>query len=210
VRHPAAQPLGRHVHQFDLVGSAYDLIGQGLVLRHSGDLLDHVVEGFQVLDVQRGDHVDAGVEECLDVLPAFGVAALAGHVGVRELVDDRHLRAPGEQRGEVHILEQSAAVGAGRPGDAVRAVEHRLGVRAPVALREPHHHVRPAGGTASSLVEHAVGLADSRGSSEVDLQSSGPSVTHRRRRAPLTGSTPLSPGFPSPKEALSRAGRRGC
>ena len=53
VRHPAAQPLGRHVHQLDLMGPADDLIGHRLVLRHPGDLLDDVVEGFEVLDVER-------------------------------------------------------------------------------------------------------------------------------------------------------------
>ena len=39
VRHPAAQRLGRHVDQLDLVGAADHLVGHGLPLRHAGDLL---------------------------------------------------------------------------------------------------------------------------------------------------------------------------
>ena len=94
VRHPAAQRLGRHVDHLDLVGGADDGVGHGLPLRHPGDLLDHVVEGFQVLDVDRGDHVDPGVEQFLHVLPALLVAR-SGHVGVRELVHQGDLRDAG-------------------------------------------------------------------------------------------------------------------
>jgi hypothetical protein len=42
-----------------------------------------------VLHVQGGEHVDAGVEQLLHVLPALGVAR-ARRVGVRELVDQQH------------------------------------------------------------------------------------------------------------------------
>ena len=94
-------------------------------------------------------------------LPSLGVAAVAEDVAVGELVDDRDLWSAREDRGQVHLLEMATAVGAGGTGDDLQAVEHRLGARAPVVLREPHHHVRPAGGTAPPLVEHAVGLADS-------------------------------------------------
>jgi len=44
------------------------------------------------------------VEQRLDVLPALLVAR-AGHVCVGKLVDQRHRRAPGQDRVEVHLLE---------------------------------------------------------------------------------------------------------
>ncbi len=44
VRHAAAQRLGRHVDQFDLVGAAHELVGDGLPLPHPGDRLDDVAE----------------------------------------------------------------------------------------------------------------------------------------------------------------------
>ena len=74
VRHPAPQRLGRHVDQLDLVGAAHDLVRDRLALRDAGDPLDDVVERLEVLDVDGGDDVDAGVEELLDVLPALLVA----------------------------------------------------------------------------------------------------------------------------------------
>ena len=73
-----AQRLGGHVLQLDLVGRADDRVGHRLALRHAGDLLDHVVERLQVLDVDGGDDVDAGGQQLLDVLPALGVAGARG------------------------------------------------------------------------------------------------------------------------------------
>jgi hypothetical protein len=133
----------------------------------------------ETLHIDGGDDVDAGGEEFIDVLPALGVAPAAGHVAVRELVDDRHLRASEVDRAEVHLFELPALVGALSPLDDLQAVEHRLGARAPVALGEPHHHIGAPGGPAPCLVEHAVGLADARGRPEADLQSSASYVVHR-------------------------------
>ena len=68
------QRLGGHVLQLDLVGRADDGVRHGLALRYAGDLLDHVVDRLQVLDVDGGDDVDPGSQQLLDVLPALGVA----------------------------------------------------------------------------------------------------------------------------------------
>jgi len=52
-----------------------------------GDVgLDDVVEAVEVLNVQRGQHIDARVEQFLDVLPALGVAR-SRDIGVRDFVD---------------------------------------------------------------------------------------------------------------------------
>src|SRR6185437_10593370 len=110
VRHPAPQRFRRHVDQLDLVGGPDHGVGDGLALRHAGDLLDHVVERFQVLDVDGGDDVDAGVQQVLHVLPALGVPG-TGDVGVRQLIDERDLGPAGEDGVEVHLFEGGAAVG---------------------------------------------------------------------------------------------------
>ena len=169
VGHAPAQRLRGLVDQFDLVGGAHDLVRDGLALRHAGDLGDGVVEGFQVLHVHRGDDVDPGGEQFLDVLPALGVAG-AGDVGVRELVDDRDLGVPGQHRVDVHLGERGAAVGDGLAGDDLQPVEHRLGVRPVVGLHEPDHHVGAAFGAPLGLVQHVVGLADARCGAQVDPQ----------------------------------------
>ena len=118
VRHPAAQRLGRHVDQLDLVGGADHLVGHGLPLPDAGDPLHLVVERLEVLDVDGGDDVDAGGPDLLDVLGAL-LAWAAGHVGVRELVDADHGRLAGDDRVGVHLGERRASwsrrPAAGRP-----------------------------------------------------------------------------------------------
>jgi hypothetical protein len=58
---------------------------------HAGDPLDDVVERLQVLNVERGEHGAARVEDLLHVLPVLRVPR-TGRVGVRELVDEHDLR----------------------------------------------------------------------------------------------------------------------
>ena len=167
VRHPAPQRLRGHVDQLDLVSGAHHGIRDRLPLRDAGDLLHHVVEGLEVLDVDGGDHVDAGVEQLLDVLPALLVTR-SGHVGVRELVDQGDLRVTGQHSVEVHLLEPGPPVGHQLPRDRLQAVDQRLGVRAPVRLGEGDHHFRAALGPPVALAQHGEGFADPRGSAQVD------------------------------------------
>ncbi|GFE27572.1 hypothetical protein Sliba_80250 [Streptomyces nigrescens] len=104
VRHATAQCLGRHVDQFDLVGAADDLVGNGLPLRDPGDLLYNVVERLKMLDIDGGDDVDARGEQLFDVLPALGVAP-AGDVAVSQLVYQGDLWTAGESTVESNSLK---------------------------------------------------------------------------------------------------------
>ena len=179
VHYPPAQRLRGHVDQLDLVGPAHDLVGDGLLLRHPGDLLDDVVDRFQVLDVDGGDHGDAGVEQLLDVLPAFGVGA-AGHVGVGELVDQRDLRMPGQHSLGVELGEARPPVGQHPPGDDLQAFEQLGDARPAVRFDEADDDVGAPGEPAPALVEHRVGLADAGGRAQVD-----PELASRHRPPPF-------------------------
>ena len=168
-REPRADRLDGEVDELQLVGAAHDLVRDRLSLRDAGDLLDHVVERLEMLDVEVGDDVDPRVEQLLDVLPALLVAA-ARHVGVRELVDERQLRTTREERVEVHLLEGRVAVGDGRAGDDLEVADLLGGPLPPVRLDEAHDDVLAARPAAATLVEHRVGLADAGGGAEVDPQ----------------------------------------
>ena len=54
------QVVGRQVDQLDGVGAVENRIRHGLAHAHVRDLRDHVVQAFDVLDVDRGIDVDAG------------------------------------------------------------------------------------------------------------------------------------------------------
>ena len=161
VRHPAAQRLRGHVDQLDLVGGPDHPVRHGLLLRYAGDLLDHVVDRLEVLDVDRRDHVDPGGQQLVDVLPALLVPA-ARHVGVRQLVDQRDLGPPGQHGVEVHLGEAGAAVVDDPPRHDLQAVEHLGGVLPAVGLDEADHHVGAAVQPPLALAQHLVGLARRR------------------------------------------------
>ena len=82
-----------------------DRVGDRLAHAHAAELGDLVVERLEVLDVQRREHVDAGVEHVRDVLVALGVLE-PGRVRVRELVDQAQLGGASQDRGQVHLLER--------------------------------------------------------------------------------------------------------
>jgi len=215
VRHPPAQRLGGHVDELYLVGGPHHGVGYGLPLRHPGDLLDDVVERLQVLDVDRGDHVDAGVEQLLDVLPALFVAR-AGHVGMRELVDQRDLRLAGEHRVGVHLLERGAAVRQLLARDDLEPVEQRRGLLPRVRLSERDDDIRPALAAAVPLAKHGVRLPHTRGGAQVNPQlpawrsaaisssghTSNSAATYLVTPTPLTPSmhraAPTTPSAPPP------------
>jgi hypothetical protein len=167
VRHAAAQRLRGHVDQLDLLGGADHRVGHGLALFDAGDLGDHVVERLQVLDVDRGQHVDAGVEQFVHVLPALGVAR-AGDVGVCELVDDGDLGPAGEDGVDIHLGEPRAPVLHVATRHDLQVGEHGLGVLAPMGLDEGDDHVGAALGAPVGLFEHGVRLADARGGAQED------------------------------------------
>ena len=169
MRHPAAQRLGGHVDKLDLVRGPDRGVGHGLPLWHPGDLLDHVGHGLKVLDVDRGDHVDARVEQLGDVLPALGVPR-ARHVRVRELVDKRDLRLAVEYRVDVHLFPLAAPVGQLLARDHLKPGDQRRRLCSPVRLGKRDNHVRPPLRPPVPLGEHGVRLADPGSGAEVNPQ----------------------------------------
>jgi len=56
------QRLRAQVDQLDLIGEIEDGVGHGFLHAHPGDLVHRVRARVDVLDVERGKDVDAGVE----------------------------------------------------------------------------------------------------------------------------------------------------
>lgn len=171
VRETPLQRLRGDVDELDLVGAPYDVVGHGLALHHAGDLLDDVVEGLEVLDVDRGQDVDARVEQFLDVLPAFGVPA-ARHVGVGELVDQGDRRPAGQHGVEVEFVEHGVAVRHPPWRDDLEAGQLLGGARPPVRVHDRHHHVGASADSPMGLPQHGERLSRAGGGTEVDPQPS--------------------------------------
>ena len=185
VRHPAPESLGSHVDQLDLVGRADPGVGHGLSLLDARDGLDDVVERLEVLDVHRRDHIDAGLEQLLDVLPPLRVAA-PWDVRVRELVDESDRRPTSQHRVEVHLLEGGAAIVDLPTRDDLEIADLFECPRPAMGLHEGDHDVGTPSGAAATLVEHRERLADAWGCAHVDPKRS---PCHGVDSCPLRGAS---------------------
>ncbi|MNB91488.1 hypothetical protein D3C75_385690 [compost metagenome] len=110
-----AQIVRRQIHQHHFVGGVEKGIGDGFPHLNPGYAADHVIQAFQVLDVNSGKNVNARFEQLLNILPAFGVAR-AGRIAVRQFVHQDQRRAAGEGGVEIELTHQTptSVVASGR------------------------------------------------------------------------------------------------
>ena len=92
--------LGRRVDDDHFVGAVDEVLRHGLGFRLAEDAADELLLLGDVLEVDRRQNRDAGLEQLLDVLVALGVAA-AGRVVVGEAVDQADARPAREQPPDV-------------------------------------------------------------------------------------------------------------
>ena len=156
----------RDVDKDDVGGVLQDAIRHGLAHRDAGDARYDVGEAFKMLDIERRPDVDAGVEQLLDILPAFGMAAV-WRVGVREFVDEDELRFSRQRRVYVEFLDDPTAIFAFAAWKRLKTVEERLRLRAPVSFRDAYDNIDALSLDRLRARQHRVGFADAgRGAEE--------------------------------------------
>ena len=185
-RQPIADSLLRKIHEFDLVGSSHDCIGDRLALQDAGDLEHDVVERLQMLDVQGREHIDSGAEEIVDVFPALLVTA-PGHIGVSELVDQHQAGMPGQHRVDVHFLEGPVPVGDAAAGHDLEVADSGGGVDAAVGLDDPDYDVAAFGPLGVALIEHGKGLPDAGSGPEKHAKTTAAHGAHGTRATTRRG-----------------------
>ena len=163
------QLIGREVDDFDVVGSVEDGIRRRFANPDAGDLLNDIVEAFDMLDVQRGVNVDPGGEQLLDIEIALGVAA-AGRVGMGKLVDKRELGPAREKGVEVHLVQAAALVVDMFSRNDLQAGQQGFGLRPAMRFDDAGDDVGSGAGARARGRQHFIGLADARRSAEENLQ----------------------------------------
>ena len=165
----AAPPARRSTSS---ISSARSRIESGTVSRtlDARDLGDDVVQALDVLDVERRVHVDPGVEQLVDVLPALGVPG-AGRVRVGELVDEESAgcRASAASRSNSSSVVPAVLDGIARenlePLDRAPSVSAR-----PCVSTTPTTTSTPCAPLRARGLQHRVGLAHAGRGAEEDLQ----------------------------------------
>ena len=94
------QLLGGYVYQFQRVGRVENVVGNRFPDGDARDLSNHVVEAFDVLDVQRSPNVDARSQKIIYILPALGMTRTFS-IGVGKFIQQEHVGASGQ--GGVHV-----------------------------------------------------------------------------------------------------------
>ena len=174
------QRLGREIDEDDLVGVVQYVVRERLAHADTRQLEDCVVQALEVLDVDGRDDVDAGCEDLVDVLVALRVPR-SRRVGVGELVDERELWRPPDDRVHVHLLDLERPVADAPPRHDLEPLGERRSCRAVVGLEVADHDVPALGLGLAALLEHAVGLADAGRHSQQDPVPAAHGKEPRRR-----------------------------
>ena len=98
-------------------------------------------------------------KKLLDIEIALRVPA-SRRVGVGELVYERDLWMPRDDRVEVHLLQPSAAVFDPLPRDSLETFQQRLGFLPPVRLHDADDDIVTVAPAGAGGLQHRIGLAD--------------------------------------------------
>ncbi len=149
---PLDQVLRREVDQLDVVGAVDDGIRHRLAHPDAGDARDHVVQAFDVLDVQRGVDVDARRQQLLDVQ----VALRDGGCRARWCAPARPPATSCGRRASTASRSISSTVrprySTSRRGDRLQPVHERQRFRAAVRLDQADDDVQPVAPPACAVV----------------------------------------------------------
>ena len=151
----------RQVDQHDVVQAVEHTVRHGLADAHAGDAHHHIVEAFQMLDVDRGPDVDAGVQQLHHILPAPLVAA-ARRIAVGQFVHQHQRRMPCEHGIQIHLLQRVAVVGHFLQRQLRQAFQQCLGIGTAMGFHQAHHQVDTAAQLFLRAGQHRVGLAHAR------------------------------------------------
>ena len=167
--HTLYEVVGGQVDQFDGIGAIEYRVRHGFAHPHVRDLGDHVVEAFDVLDIDGGVNVDAVAHQLFDVEITFRVAA-AFDVGVSEFVDQNDLRMTSDDGIEVHLLEPLTLIENAPARHDFEARQQRFGFPAAVRLDNADNDVVAVLVARLRLLQHLIGLADARCGADKDAQ----------------------------------------
>ena len=183
--HAALQSFRSEVGHHDFIDALKDPVGYRFSYWNASEALHRGSDAFEVLDVERGKDVDAGVQNFEDVFVSLAVLA-ALDVRVSQLVDEHHGGMPRENGVDVHLFEGRAFVRKLLAGDHRELVGKFGGGGAAVGFDDADHHILSATVAADGFAEHAVGLADAGGIAKEEFESAA-GAGGRRFFQPLFG-----------------------
>ncbi len=168
--HAGHQRLRCHVADHDLVGTVEHPVRHGLAHGDAGQRLHTRRQTFNVLDVDRGQHIDFGVQQSEHILVALWKPA-ALHVRMGEFINQGDLRLPCQDRVDVHLLKQRSFVVERCPWHLLDLLCKRGCSGATMRFHDPDHDIFAPAGAANPFAQHHEGLSDSGRIPQKDLKA---------------------------------------
>ena len=163
------QLLGRQINDDDLIGPLEDLVGHRLLHANAGDALNHVLQAFKMLDVERRPDINAVTQDFLDVLIALGMDE-ARRVRVRELVDQQQFWLARNRCFDIELHERATPIRNRLPWQHLEPIEQCSRFRSAVRLDDAHQHIEAFGLLRPGSGQHGVGFAHARCHAEENLE----------------------------------------
>ncbi len=163
------QLVGRQVDQFNFGGRVDDPVGNGFADEGAGNLGDHIVEAFEMLDVEGGVNVNPGGKQFFDILVAFGMAR-AGRVGVGQFIDQRQAWTARQDSVHIHFGQFDAVIFEAFARNRFQPDNEGLRFDALVRFDVADDHLQPFGGALVGGFEHGVGFPHPGGIAQENLQ----------------------------------------
>ena len=167
---PLDQLVGRQVDNFDIVGLVEHGIRHRFADPYARDLSHDIVQALDVLNVERGVHIDAGGKQLLDVEITLGMAA-AWSIGVGEFVHKRDLRAALEEGIQVHLLERMAVIVDFGARNDLETVQQGLSFHPAVGFYNANNDIGAFYQLGPCRKQHFIGLAYAGSGAEKHLQT---------------------------------------
>ena len=127
------QFIGWKVNQLNFVSLIDDAVRDGFTHDHAGDLLDNISQAFQVLDIDGGIHIDAGIQDFLHIQVAFGMAH-GRRIGMGQLIHNHKTRMASQNDIQIHFRKNRAAITNLAAGEHFQALDQGFGFLTPVRL----------------------------------------------------------------------------
>ncbi|MCY1165432.1 hypothetical protein D9M73_53380 [compost metagenome] len=163
------QFVGRDIHQDDFIRIVQHRVRYRLMHPDAGDGAHRAIEAFQMLNIQRRPDIDAGLQQFLHVLPAFGMAR-ALDVTVRQLIHQQHPRLARQRSVQVKLLEQSPPVRHIAQRQGLKPRQQFCRVVTAVCFDHSHQHITARPALALGGAEHGVGFTHASAGAKINAQ----------------------------------------
>ena len=163
------QLVGWQIHQHDLISAVEGAIRHGFANAHPSDASHHLIQAFDVLDVDGCPDVDTRRQQFLDILPAFRMAA-ACRVAVGILVDQDQAGMPGQGRVQIEFRQPPSLGLENLPRQLRQALAKLRRGEAAMGFQHADQDIPALIAGPPSPLQHRAGLADAGTGAEKNLQ----------------------------------------